>query len=230
MKWSNKTLVFIYTLAIAFVLSITFPEEALSRRGGFGGGGFRSSRGSKVSSWGSRSKSKSSTWGNKAKGTRSARNASSTTGKGSKADKALYQKASANGTAFKTRSDATKSFQTKYGSQYPSRYSTQPATRPSHIPQKTKVDGKNYDVSYSRNNGGYGYYGPSGAWMAYSVVRDVTMMSMLMNNHGYYYGGAPGSRGGGGFFYALIAGIFGLIKGIFIIIAIVVVSRYLTRM
>lgn len=231
--FKNKISLMIHALVVALILSLAIPEEGFSRRGGFGGGGFRSSRSRSASSWGNRSKAKS-TWGSKPKRTSSrgtsSKIARSTTGRGSKADKALYQKAKANGTTFKTRKEAQSSFQKNHGSKYPSKYSQQPSQRPSHIPNKTTVDGRNVDVTYNRAQGGYGYYSPGGGWMMYSVVRDVTMMSMLMGHHGYYYGGPPGEGGGGGMMAGFFGGIFSLLRGAFVIMAIVFLARSLNRM
>jgi len=157
--------------------------------------------------------------------------ARSSTGRGSKADKALYQKAKANGTTFKNRKQAQSSFQSKYASRYPSKYSTKPSQRPSHIPKTTKVDGRTTNVTYNSARGGYGYYAPGGGWMMYSVVRDVAMMSLLMNHHSYYYGAAPGEGGGGRSMMAgFIGGIFSLLRGVFIIMAIIFLARVFTRM
>jgi hypothetical protein len=68
--------------------------------------------------------------------------------------------------------------------------------------------------------GGYGYYGPGGGWMAYNVMRDVTMMSLLMNNHGYGYGpydSRPHSSW------------FGIILGIGILVFIFIIAGIISR-
>lgn len=86
-----------------------------------------------------------------------------------------------------TKDQAVNDFKTKHASTYTSSYKTEPTSRPSHIPQSTSVGGKTVNITYNSSNGGYGYMHPlTGAWMAYDVMSDMAMMSMLMhNNHGY---------------------------------------------
>ncbi|MBT7619422.1 MAG: hypothetical protein HN590_19260 [Calditrichaeota bacterium] len=191
MKYLNKLNNFILLLICAFALSIVIPEDLLARRGG---GGFRGGGRSRSSSWGSSKRSASKGWSKKSSGMTSRRGAGSS--KMSKADRNLYKKAKANGTAFNSRADAKKAFGQKYGNQYKSKYANKPATRPDHIPQNTKVDGRSYPVTYDQRRGGYGYYGMGGSWMAYSVMTDLVMMNMLMGRH-HYYGGDHHVRSAG---------------------------------
>ena len=106
----------------------------------------------------------------------------------SKTDKAAFDKAKKSGTAFKSRKAAATDFKAKNAGKYPSKYGSKPATRPTHIPQTTSVGGNTYNISYNAGHGGYGYMGVGGAWMAYSVMADVAMTSMLMSRSGYVYG------------------------------------------
>jgi len=218
----NKPFIFVIFLTITFMFSALLPEEVLARgMGGFRGGG-RAFRSSRSASWKTSSARQKSAWSS----SKSRRMASQrgTVGKSrsraaSKADKALYRKAKANRTVFKSRADARKAFQAKHGEKFGSSYATKPNMRPDHIPQTTNVKGKNYPVTYSPQYGGYGYYGSSGRWILYSAMADVTMMSMLMNRHHYYYGAPPVAYGGfGGSFFSG-----------FLIIVIIIVLAILMR-
>lgn len=102
-------------------------------------------------------------------------------------DQKQYQAAVKSGKAFKTRDAAVADFKKTSATKYSSTYPKKPSTRPAHIPEKTTVNGKSYDVTYDQSRGGYGYMGSSG-WSAYDTMRDVAMVSMLMNNNGYYVG------------------------------------------
>ena len=118
-----------------------------------------------------------------------------------------YERSRAAGTTFQNRSQAESAFRQRNAGQFPSRYATQPSTRPNHIPQSTRVDGRNVNVTYNAGLGGYGYLHPTlGTWILYNAMTDAAMMSILMSRGGYYYGGAPGTYygGGGGFFTGLI--------------------------
>ncbi len=203
--FKNKLRWYVFALTAFLTLSLVLPEEALSRRGGFGGG---RSFGSRSSSWGSRS-SKKSAWGSQ----RSSRKLSgrSSARSMSKTDKALYQKASAKGTVFKSRASAKRSFEKNYGQKYSSNYTKKPGTRPNHIPKTTSVNDRKYNVGYNQSYGGYGYIGPGGGWVMYSVMRDAAMLSLLMNRNDYYYGQQPGMeprRRHGGFGSSFWSGIF----------------------
>lgn len=126
--------------------------------------------------------------------------------KGSKADKALYEKAKRSGTAYKTRGAATQAFKTKHAKQYGSKYTSKPGTRPSHIPQTYASGGTTYNISYNQGYGGYGYMGPLGAWMMYDAMADAAVMGRLMRNQGYYYGAAPRYGPGAGMISLMVVG------------------------
>jgi hypothetical protein len=210
-------------IAIAAALTLfLLAEDALAR--GFGRGGFsaRSFSSRSFSSRSSRSlggaRSSRSLSGSRAS-TASAR--SNTSG----VSQSRYNTARANGTTYQNRSQATSAFRTRNSSQYPSKFSSQPTARPSHIPQSTRVNGQNYNVSYNRGLGGYGY-SVGGRWILYSAMADVAMMSVLMNNRGYYYGARPGAYVGGrssGFWTGL------MVIGIFLAIYFVVRSSNRSR-
>jgi len=118
----------------------------------------------------------------------------------SSADKALADKAKANGTLFQSRADATQAFQQKYASNYTSRFSTEPSARPDYIPRTTVYDNRNYNVIYDPIQRGYGYYIGS-RWYWYDAFMDTVMLDSLMHRHyyctypagsGYGYATAPG--------------------------------------
>ena len=188
-------------LLIAVTLSLLLvADDAFARRGGgFGGGrsfssrGFSSSRGA-ARSWGSSRSNTGTTTRQSLSGTRGATARSNTRG----VSNARYQRARANGTTYQTRQQAEQAFVSRNSSQFPSRYARQPGTRPTHIPQTTRVDGRNVNVTYNAGLGGYGYLHPTlGTWVLYSAMADAAMLSLLMSNHGYYYGPAPGAYYGG---------------------------------
>ncbi|MCH2205698.1 MAG: hypothetical protein MK132_07495 [Lentisphaerales bacterium] len=107
--------------------------------------------------------------------------------KTSSADKALAQKSNQTRKTYSSRSEAVRSFEKANKEKYTSTYKTKPGTRPSHIPQQTTYNNRPYNVDYNPTFGGYGHFGPSGAWIAYSVFRDAAMMSMLMRSQNYHY-------------------------------------------
>ena len=142
--------------------------------------------------------------------------------KRSAADQKLYSKAAANGTAFKSKSTATKDFANKYEKQYtqkPTPGNPAPSKRPDHIPETTSVGGKTYNVTYNVNQGGYGYWsgGPGiGTWMMYDAMSDAVMMSVLMQRHQYSYDEPRFSGGGFAKFMPII--------GLLVILVIVLLS------
>ncbi|MCK9272457.1 hypothetical protein M0P65_02820 [Candidatus Gracilibacteria bacterium] len=103
----------------------------------------------------------------------------------SKTDQALANKATMSGTQFTSREAAQTAFKQKYATQYTNKFDREPATRPEHIPATFKDGNRNVTVVYNQGNGGYGYYGPSGAWIMYDAMRDVAMMNMLMSRNNY---------------------------------------------
>lgn len=188
-------------LAMAVVLVLLLAADDLfARRGGFSMGrsfssrGFSSTRSFSARSWGS-SRARSGTATRQSlSGTRSATARSNTRSVSS----AQYQRARANGTTFQTRQQAQQAFVSRNSGQYPSRYASQPSSRPGHIPQTTRVDGRNVNVTYNTGLGGYGYLHPTlGTWVLYSAMADAAMLGVLMSNRGYYYGPPPGAYYGG---------------------------------
>ena len=107
----------------------------------------------------------------------------------------------------------------KNAGKYPSKYAAKPATRPEHIPATTQVGGKPVNVTYNVNQGGYGYMGASGSWMMYDTMRDVAIMSLLMNRNGYHVGPAvtqSAERGCGSFGIIMLVVVGGIIVAIVI--------------
>jgi hypothetical protein len=167
------------------------PEELYARRGGrisFGRSRSFSSykRPSRAASWGANRSANRPVLG----GSRSRSRTASTT------DRNVLNRARSQGTLYQSRDTATRAFQQKYGSQYTSRYSTRPATRPAHIPATTTVDGRQVDVRYNPQQGGYGYM-MNGRWNAYNVFADAAVLSMLMGSRGYAWGGGYQTAYGG---------------------------------
>ena len=196
-------------IVIASILLLVADDAFARRMGGFSGGRSFSSFGSSrsFSSRSTRSAFGSSrrtaTTRSTLSGTRGVSSRSNTSG----VSRSQYERSRAAGTTFQNRSQAESAFRQRNAGQFPSRYATQPSTRPSHIPQSTRVDGRNVNVTYNAGLGGYGYLHPTlGTWILYNAMTDAAMMSILMSRGGYYYGGAPGTYygGGGGFFTGLI--------------------------
>ncbi len=226
-------------------LALLCPMLALARGGGGGGGhsgGFGGGRssggwgggssssgwgGSSSSGWGgSRSSSGSSGWGGGSSSSSSGWGSSRSTGTRttSPADRALADRARSQGTSYTNRADAVSSFKTRYGSQYTSHYASEPSARPSYIPQSYTVSGRSYTVIYNRGYGGYGYYGPTGAWMFYDAMADAAMCNMLMRQQGYYYGGGYG-YGYGPPMHSYFGDIIGILFIVLFIVIIVAVIR-----
>ncbi len=183
MKKINLRL-FLIAVCAGLILSMAL-SDAFARSKGFGGFGggksFSSNRsfGKSNFNWG---KSGQKTGLSSAKRRNSA-------GKMSSADRSLYNKAKASGTVFNSKSDALKSFKSKYASKYPTKFSSQPSVRPGYIPSNITVKGKQHNVLY--RNGGYGYYIGS-TWLLYSVLNDDDEAEKRMAENGYYYGRRPG--------------------------------------
>ena len=147
-----------------------------------------------MSAWGSSRARTGTTTRQSLSGTRGSTARTNTRG----ATQANYQRARANGTTFQTRQQAQQAFVGRNASQYPSRYASRPSSRPAHIPQNTRVDGRNVNVTYNAGRGGYGYLHPSlGTWVLYSAMADAAMLGVLMSNNRYYYGQPPGAYYGG---------------------------------
>lgn len=211
MKW------LVSLFAVVFVLCLVIPEDAWARRGG---GGMRSFSRSRSSSWGSRSRSS-------AKRTTTRKQSATSTKKStrSKADQAAYEKAVKGGTAFKSKDAAMADFKTKHGSKYGSKYDKKPATRPDHIPSTYSEGGRNYNVSYYPQQGGYGYMS-SGRFILYNALATGAAVS-LMSRHGYYYGDYGQQRTvyrtGSSFFGGLIS--LAILIGIVLLIVVIVRAK-----
>jgi hypothetical protein len=180
-NWKKITLAVI--VAVAFMFASVGELAARGGRSG-GGGGFRSSGRSRSTTRSTRSTRST----RKAPSKKSASKARTKAApKRTAAQQKSYEAAKKNGTAFKSKADATKAFKTKNAKQYTSKYAAKPATRPSHIPQTTSVNGKNVNVTYNVSHGGYGYMNPMGTWMMYDAMTDAIMLSALMSRNNYHY-------------------------------------------
>jgi len=184
----------ILIVAVAAMACLAFSVEDSFARGS-GGGGFRSSSSSFRSS--SRSSSRSSGWGSRKATTSTNRKASTpkraaAKPKRSAADTAQQAKAQKAGTKFQSRDKAVSDWKTKNAAKYkqtPTPGAAAPSTRPSHIPQTTSVGGKNVNVTYNVNQGGYGYMNALGTFMLYDAITDAAFMNSRMRSSGYYYPG-----------------------------------------
>jgi cytoskeletal protein RodZ len=180
-----------HKVAMVLLVAVMFLFAGMSdlfARGGSRGGGSRSFSRPSSSRTSRPSSSRTSTRSTKP----SSSKRTTTAPKRTAAQQKSYEKAKANGTAFKSKSAATSAFKQKNASKYTSTYKTQPATRPSHIPQTTKVGNSNVNVTYNVNQGGYGYMHPTlGTWMMYDAMTDAVMLSMLMKNNHYHYDPVP---------------------------------------
>lgn len=134
--------------------------------------------------------------------------------------------------SYKTKDQAIAAFKEKNASTYTSKFTTEPKTRPEYIPPSTNVGGKTVNISYNAGFGGYGYYHPTlGTWMAYDMMHDAAMMSMMMNRTGYTYVDGPG-YGGGNVVVTHSSGSYwaGVILVIFLIAFIVFMIRIMREM
>ena len=189
-------------MAVLLGVCLLVPDMADAGRRG---GGSRSSAGRSRPSR-SRTPSRSNTRSGSNRSSTASRKATKpNTRKATKADKALAAKAKKNGTSFKSKKEATAAFKKKNATKYKSKYASKPATRPSHIPASTSVGGRNVNVTYNVNHGGYGYMGAGGSWMMYNAMADAAMMGTLMRTQGYY---APGMNSGAVMVHSPGSGIF----------------------
>ena len=208
-------------LLLVFML---LPQDLLARRGGrisFG----RSSSFSRRSapSYSSRAKTWGSTRSSSATPRMGSRGASRTAQTPSYGvDQSVVNRARTQGTVFNSRGDAQRAFERDNASKFPSTFSREPSTRPSYIPPTTTVDGRNYDVSFNPRYGGYGYM-QNGSWVAYSALRDITMLSLLMRQGSYVYpqGGANANADGAYVGDARTRSGFGMGTGILVLLLIV---------
>jgi hypothetical protein len=196
-------------LAAALAAALAFiPALDASARGGFRGGGFRSS-GAMRSIGGSRSFSglkstgaaRSLGWGSATKpaatGTAaspfaSTRRSISGSRSSVSSQRGLYDSAKKNGTLFSSKAEASQAFRSKYAKDYGSTFASEPSARPSYIPGSTSVGGQNVNIVYNQGLGGYGYLHPTlGTWILFDALADAATADALMSNRGYYWGGAP---------------------------------------
>lgn len=129
--------------------------------------------------------------------------------KATKADQKAYDKAKANGTAFKDRQSAAASFKKKNAAKYTTTYASKPATRPGHIPQTTMVGGTSTTIIYNQGGGGYGYMNSLGTFMLYNAMADAAMApyyNRQMASAGYMYGPRPVVGMGSGSIVLLVFG------------------------
>ena len=203
------------------VCLLLVAEDAMARRGGFGGASFGrsfssrsfSSRGA-TRAWGS-TRSRAGSTRSSLSGSRASAARTNTRG----VSNSQYQQARTRGTTFQNRQQAQQAFVGRNSTQYPSRFASQPSARPAHIPQNTRVGGRNVNVAYNAGLGGYGYLHPTlGTWVLYSAMTDAAMLGVLMSRQGYYYGPGPGAYYGGrtsGFWSGLM--VIGIILAIFFV-------------
>ena len=104
----------------------------------------------------------------------------------SAADQKLAAKAKKSGKSFTDRKSAVADFKKKNATKYPSAYKAKPTTRPDHIPQTTSVGGRNVNVTFNVDRGGYYYPNSLGALILYSAVADLAMQNRLMARQGYW--------------------------------------------
>ena len=187
--------------ALLLTLFLLAPQDLLARRGGrisFGRSGSFSKRTY-------RPPSRAKTWGSSRPtsvqprmGSRSSSRPAGSAGRsgGSGIDQAALNRARTQGTVFNSRNDAERAFQRDYANKYPTRFGSEPSARPSYIPDRTTVDGQNFDVSYNPRYGGYGYV-RNGSWVMFDALRDIAILNMLMRQNAYVYRGS-GSAGTGG--------------------------------
>ncbi|MHA1469526.1 MAG: hypothetical protein ACTSSP_03060 [Candidatus Asgardarchaeia archaeon] len=203
-------------LSVAAIFLLASMSDVFARGGSRGGG----SRGGSRS--GARSSNKSSNRSSNRAKTQTKRKASTgrakTAPKRSAVSKKSFETAKKNGTAFKSKSEATAAFKSKNSAKYTSKYTKQPASRPSHIPQTTRVGNTNVNISYNSGYGGYGYMNNVGTWMMYSAMSDAVMMNTLMTRNNYVYGRPPGNYNG-------LLGVVALLVVGGIVVAIVLANR-----
>jgi hypothetical protein len=181
-------------MAAAMVALLAFlPVAGASARGGFHGGGFRSSPSIR-----SFSSSRAFTWGSSARPSLKPSSSSffsrrSIAGSRSSASsqRGLYDSAMRNGTLFSSKAEAAQAFRSAYAKDYGSTFAAEPSRRPSYIPASTTLGGRSVNIVYSPVLGGYGYYHPSlGRWILYDALADAAI-DQVMYSRGYYWGVAP---------------------------------------
>lgn len=184
--------------ALLAVLLLLLPVSGWARRGGRVSVGGSSTFAPPVSGG---FPSRVQSWGNSSPVTVSprmgSRGSSSAAAGAYGVDQAVINRARTQGTLFQSRGDAIRAFERDNANKFPSSFPREPSARPDYIPSTTTVDGRDYDVTYDPRHGGYGYT-RDGAWVAYSALRDASVLSMLMRRGGYLYPGVGMAGAGGG--------------------------------
>jgi len=201
----------------AFAFGLVVPTQVLdaksyssskssyssSKSSSSGWGGSKSSSSKSSSGWGksSSSSAKKSTnvWGSstnkstsKPKTTTTLSKTQSVTSSKTKVDSSKKTSAqSKSAPKYSSKKDAQAAFKKENATKYTSTYTSKPTTRPTHIPQSTSVGGRDYNVTYNVNHGGYGYTNSLGAWVVYDAMSDAIMMNHLMSRNAAYAYGAP---------------------------------------
>ncbi|MEI6386932.1 MAG: hypothetical protein WCQ50_09860 [Spirochaetota bacterium] len=230
-------------LALTLLLGLLFADAAAAR-GGFSGGGFKSSPSfrpstrsfslspSRVAPRASTSATPSLTpraggsiWGS--------RKAPAATASGAPASqprlatsRSMYDNARSKGTLYANQGEASSAFRQKYGSSYGSTFAAEPSARPSYIPATTMIGGRSAGVLWNPGLGGYGYYDSLlGRWMLYDAIGDAAMATGLMAGHGYAWGAPPVYASHGPNFIDLAFGLFLLLLLIVVVLNIYSRSR-----
>jgi len=228
---STRTRLIAATLAAALAL---IPALDASARGGFRGGGFRSSGASRsfggarsigggrsfgglkstgsVRSLGWGSATKPSATGATASPFSSTRRSISGSRSSVSSQRGLYDSAKKNGTLFSSKTEASQAFRSKYAKDYGSTFASEPTARPSYIPSSTRVGAQNVNIVYNQGLGGYGYLHPTlGTWILFDALADAATADALMSSRGYYWGGSPAYLSHGPSFMGLAFAILALL-------------------
>ncbi|HUZ18102.1 MAG TPA: hypothetical protein VMV68_06925 [Spirochaetia bacterium] len=203
-------------LLAATLLLLFAASESAFARGGFRGGGFRSSAGFRslggyrsygrpvgsAFGWGRATRSPGASAYGRSAYPRNTATAIGGSRLSAASERTLYSRARQSGTTFATREEAAAAFQSKHAGQYPSRFAAQPSARPTYIPATTTVGGRPVNIVYSPAYGGYGYMDPSlGHWVFYNALANTVLMNSLMASNYYWWGPAPMYGGGGAGFF-----------------------------
>lgn len=187
---------------------LLLPVSGAFARGGFRGGGFRSSPSLRSSGsarsfkgWGSATRPtlKASPFSSSRPSALSPSSSStprlggiSGSRSGLSTQRGLFDSARRSGTLFSSKAEASQAFRNSYAKDYASTFAAEPRVRPSYIPSSAVIGGRSVNIVYSPSLGGYGYYHPGlGTWMLYDALSDASMLDRAMYGRGYYWGGAP---------------------------------------
>ena len=171
-------------VALVTLMGLTFVSEDVLARGGSRSSSSSRSSYSKPKSTPSRTYSKPAPKKITPSKTKSSRVTAKP--KMTPAKQKSLETAKKNGTAFKSKDDATAAFKKNQAGKYPAKYATKPATRPEHIPATTMVNGRSVNVVWNADRGCYGYPGSTlGAFIAYDMMSDAIMMNTMMSRNHY---------------------------------------------